>query len=172
MAVGDILYQTGIQPSYIVSVDASNNTVVVDLAQDWDTGLPIDHYKAIDAEIEWNPDFAGNPAGLKHYSACNILFAQNIIQNATMSFRSDVNPAVNPITIEGADFAGAWGYVTWGSGTWGGESSPAPPRIGVPRDNARCNNLIIKFRHRIAQSDFVLQGLDLEFTPTSTRTSR
>jgi hypothetical protein len=172
MSVGDIIYQTGVQPSYILSIDLSAGTVTVDLAQDWDTGVVVDHYKAIDCEIEWNPDFAGNPAGLKHYSACNILFAQNIIQSATMSFRSDVNPAVNSIPIDGADFAGAWGYMSWGSGTWGGESSPAPTRIGVPRESARCNNLTVKFSHRIAQSDWQLQGIALEFNPTSTRTSR
>jgi hypothetical protein len=172
MSIGDILQQTGSQPAYITAVDTALGTVVVDLDQSWNTGNPVYHYKAINSEIEWNPDFAGNPAGLKHYSACNLLFNQNIIQTATMSFSSDTNPGVNTVTITGPDATGAWGYVAWDDGVWGGESSPAPTRIGVPRPNARCNSLIVKFSHRVAQSDWRLVGLSLEFNPTSTRTSR
>lgn len=172
MSVGDILQQTGSQPAYITAVDTSLGTVVVDLSQTWDTGNPVYHYKAINNEIEWNPDFAGNPAGLKHYSACNLLFNQNIIQTATMSFSSDTNPGVNTISISGPDAIGAWGYVAWDDGVWGGESSPAPTRIGVPRPNARCNSLTVKFSHSVAQSDWRLVGLSLEFNPTSTRTTR
>jgi hypothetical protein len=172
MSVGDLLSQTDLQPCYITAVDAPNNTVTVDLDQTWDTGQPVLHYKAIQCEIEWNPDFAGNPAGQKHYSSLNLMFNRSIIQNATVSFSSDTNPAISEVRISGPDFAGAWGYVAWGDGVWGGESAPAPTRIGVPKPNARCNSLTIKFSHRIAASDWQLSGLAADFNPVSTRTSR
>jgi hypothetical protein len=172
MAVGDLLQQTGVQPSYVTAVDDGAGTVTVDLDQTWDTGQPVDHYKAIECVIQWNPDFAGNPAGFKHFASCNILFNQSIIQGATLAFSSDTNPGVSEVSISGPDFAGGWGYMAWGDGTWGGEANPEPVRIGVPRPNARCNNLTIKFSHRIAMSDWQLSGLALDFNATSTRTAR
>jgi len=173
MSVGDLISQAGAeQPAYITSVDATTNTITIDIDQAWDTGLPVLHYKAIVCEIEWNPDFAGNPAGFKHYSSCNLLFNRNIVQTATLSFSSDSNPGVNTIVISGPDAVGAWGYVAWDDGVWGGESAPAPVRVGVPKGNARCNSLTVKFTHIVASSDWQLSGLSLDFNPTSTRTAR
>jgi hypothetical protein len=172
MSVGDIVEHDGYQPGYIVAVDSTSNEVTVDNTLDWYPALPVKHYKAIDCEIEWNPDFAGNPAGMKHYIAANLLFATSIIRNARLSFSSDVSPGVNSVNFDGPSASGAWGYVEWGEGVWGGESSPAPVRLGVPRLNARCNSLTVKLTHSVARSDFQLSGLSLEFNPFSVRTAR
>lgn len=171
VSVGDLISQSGLQPSYVTSVTSATNTVVVGLAQTWAIST-CTHYKAIVCEIQWNNDYAGNPAGLKHYSACNLLFNRPVIQTATMSFSSDTNPGTNNITITGPSATGAWGYPAWDSGVWGGESSPTPTRIGVPRTNARANNLKVKFATTVAQSDWQLAGLSLDFNPISTRTAR
>lgn len=172
MAAGDILTQTGLEPAYIVSVNSSAGTCVVDISQAWNTGNPVLHYKAIACTMQWNPDFAGNPAGLKHYQALNMLFNSALIKTATMTFSSDTNPGVNQITITGPTSSGGWGYSPWDDGVWGGDSSPLPIRLGVPRLNARANNLTVKFEHRIAASDWKLSGLALDFVPTGTRTAR
>jgi len=172
MTAGDLLTQTGLEPAYIVSVNTALGTCVVDIDQAWDTGSPVLHYKAIACTMEWNPDFAGNPAGLKHYQTLNMLFNTALIKTGTLTFSGDTNPGVNQITITGPSSSGGWGYSAWDDGIWGGESAPLPIRVGVPRLNARANNLTIKFEHRIAASDWKLGGVALDFLPTSTRTAR
>jgi hypothetical protein len=172
MTAGDLLVQTGLDPSYIVSVNSAAGTCVVDLSQSWNTGLPVLHYKAIACTMEWNPDFAGNPAGLKHYQTLNMLFNSALIKTGTLTFSGDTNPGVNQITITGPTSSGGFGYMAWDDGPWGGDSAPLPIRVGVPRLNARANNLTVKFEHRIAGSDWKLGGVALDFLPTSTRTAR
>jgi hypothetical protein len=172
MTVGDLLTQTGLEPAYITAVNSSAGTCVVDISQAWDTGTAVLHYKAIACTMEWNPDFAGNPAGLKHYQTLNMLFNAALIKTGTLTFSGDTNPGVNQITISGPSSSGGWGYSAWDDGVWGGETSPLPIRVGVPRLNARANNLTVKFEHRIAASDWKLSGVALDFLPTSTRTAR
>jgi hypothetical protein len=172
MTAGDLLVQTGLDPSYIVSVNSAAGTCVVDLSQSWNTGLPVLHYKAIACTMEWNPDFAGNPAGMKHYQTLNMLFNSALIKTGTLTFSGDTNPGVNQITITGPSSSGGWGYSACDDGPWGGDSAPLPIRVGIPRLNARANNLTVKFEHRIAGSDWKLGGVALDFLPTSTRTAR
>jgi hypothetical protein len=172
MSAGDLLSQSGLEPAYVVSVDSAAGTCVVDIDQAWNTGSPVLHYKAIDCTMQWNPDFAGNPAGLKHYQSLNMLFTSALIKTGTLTFSGDTNPGVNEITITGPTSSGGWGYSPWDDGVWGGEASPLPIRVGVPRLNARANNLTVKFEHRIAASDWKLSGVALDFLPTSTRTAR
>jgi hypothetical protein len=172
MTAGDLLSQTGLEPAYIVSVNAALGTCVVDIDQAWDTGSPVLHYKAIACTMQWNPDFAGNPAGLKHYQTLNMLFNAALIKTGTLTFSGDTNPGVNQITITGPTSSGGCGYSAWDDGVWGGEASPLPIRVGVPRLNARANNLTVKFEHRIAASDWKLGGVALDFLPTTTRTAR
>jgi hypothetical protein len=172
MTAGDVLVQTGLEPAYIQSVNTAAGTCVVDSSQTWNTGLPVFHYKAISCTMEWNPDFAGNPAGLKHYQTLNMLFNSALIKTGILTFSGDTNPGVNQITISGPSSSGSWGEGEWGDGAWGGSSAPLPIRVGVPRLNARANNLTVKFEHRIAGSDWKLGGVALDFLPTSTRTAR
>jgi hypothetical protein len=172
MAAGDYLLQAGLEPAYIQSVNSAAGTCVVDQSQVWNTGLPVLHYKAISCTMEWNPDFAGNPAGLKHYQTLNMLFNSALIKTGILTFSGDTNPGVNQITISGPTSSGGWGYSAWDDGPWGGDSAPLPIRVGIPRLNARANNLTVKFEHRIAGSDWKLGGVALDFLPTSTRTAR
>jgi len=172
MAKGDLLIQEGNLPAYIVSVDASTDTVVVDIDQSWDVSLSVDHLKGIAVEIEWNKETSGNPTGFKHYSEVSLSFKRNFIGEGSFKFSTDVNPGVNEILKAGPISQGAWGYGAWDEGVWGGEATPEPVRLGVPRTSARCNSLSVNFSQKIAFSDFQLAGLSLVFNPTSTRTSR
>jgi hypothetical protein len=172
MTVGDLLVQGDLEPVYIVSIDTGAGTVVVDLDVDWDTGQPVNHYAAIECEIEWNPEFSGNPAGFKHFSECSLTFNQALVGTATLSFRTDANPAVNTVSIQGNSSIGGWGFGEWDEGVWGGDAYPNPIRKGVPIGSARCNTLIVNLLHRAAYSDWQLSGIALVFEPTSTRVSR
>lgn len=172
MEIGDMLLQGDLEPVFITAVDTSAGTVTVDLDQDWDLLSTVSHYAAIDCEIEWNPDFAGNPAGFKHFTECSLLFNQPLVKSATLSFRTDTNAAVNTVAITGLSSIGGWGFGEWDEGIWGGDAYPAPIRKGVPRPSARCNTLIVNLRHRVAYSDWQLSGIALVFEPTSVKVSR
>lgn len=172
MAIGDLLLQGDLEPVYITAVNTSAGTVTGDLEQDWNLALPVLHYKAIECEIEWNPEFAGNPAGFKHFSECSVLFNQALIKTGTLSFRTDSNPSVSTVTITGTTSIGGWGFGEWDDGVFGGDTYPEPIRKGVPRASARCNTLVVNFLHRVAYSDWQLAGMSLIFEPTSTRVAR
>lgn len=171
MAPGDILSQ-GSDFAYIVSVDNTGSSVTVDLNITWDTLSPLDHLKGIPVEITWNPDFAGNPAGYKHYQEAIILFKRGFLKEATLSFYSDLYSGVQPVECEAPAGTGAFGIFDFGDGTFGGEASQIPVRKAVPRNAAKCDLLYVTFSQSVAWSDFQLNGLSLVYNPISVRMTR
>lgn len=172
MSVGDLLVQ-GDASAYIESIDLGAGSVEVDSTQTWTTGTAtVDHLKAIYTKVEWNAEFAGNPAGYKQFYEISLLFKQGFQKAATVYFYSDVNPGEASISLTSSSGNGAWGEFTWGDEVFGGETTKEPTRLGVPRSVARCNQLSVRFESRVAYSDFQLNGVALVFNPTSTRTAR
>lgn len=156
--------------AYVTAVDYSASTITVDFSRPWFTGVnTVDHYQGIEAVIEWAPIFGDNPAGLKHYQEVTFLFKQPIVRDADIDFNSDIASSVQTVTISGDAASSAWGVGSWGEMPWGGESVPVPVRVGVPRETARCNQLTVIFRHKVAQSEWQIQGLVPLYSPTSTR---
>jgi hypothetical protein len=173
MTAGDIIYQGTDALAYIESVDAVAGTVVIDTEQDWTLSTAdVTHVAAIDCQIQWNPDFGGNAAGLKQYYECLLILKQPFQKEATLVFSSDIKPSEASIEIESPSGNGAWGQFDFGDETWGGEQARSPKRVGIPRGHARCSQLSVRFENRVAFSDFQLTGLSLTFNPTSTRTTR
>ena len=172
MAVGDYLVQDDLS-AYIESVDLAAGTVTIDDEQAWTTSsADVEHLKAIDSQIEWNPDFASNPAGFKQFYEANLLFKQVFQKSATLSFYSDVDPSVDEIALTAQSGNGAWGQFDWGQEVWGGEGGKNPIRTGIPRSKARCNQLSVSFKSKVVYSDFQLNGVSLTFNPISSRTVR
>lgn len=172
MSVGDILQQGDLN-AYIESVNINGGYVTIDLEQAWTTGVAtVDHLKAINCKVEWNAEFAGNPAGYKQFIEASLLFKQGFQKEATVYFYSDTNPGESSISLTASYGNGAWGQFAWGDVVWGGEPVKEPTRLGVPRPVARCNQLSVRFESRVAYSDFQLNGLSLVFNPISTRTAR
>lgn len=172
MAVGDLLVQ-GSNNAYIESIDLSAGTVVIDAEQAWTTGVAtVDHLKAIYCKVEWNAEFAGNPAGYKQFYEASLLFKQGFQKAATVYFYSDTNPGESSISLTSSSGNGAFGEFVFGEEVFGGETVKEPTRLGVPRPVSRCNQLSVRFESRVAFSDFQLNGLSLVFNPTSTRTAR
>lgn len=173
MAAGDIIYQGSTALAYIVSVDTVTGTIVVDDDQTWTLNTAdVTHVKAINCKIEWNADYAGNPAGMKQYYEAALLFKQNFQRAATVYFSSDINPSESSIAITSASGNGAFGQFTFGDEVFGGEQARAPNLIGIPRGHAQCSQLVVRYENKVAFSDFQLSGLSLSFIPTSTRVSR
>lgn len=172
MSVGDILVQ-GASNAYIESIDLGAGTVTIDAEQTWTTGVAtVEHLKAINCRVEWNAEFAGNPAGYKQFYEASLLFKQGFQKEATVYFYSDTNPGESSISLSSSSGNGAWGEFTWGDEVWGGETTKEPTRLGVPRPVSRCSQLSVRFESRVAYSDFQLNGLSLVFNPISTRTAR
>jgi hypothetical protein len=172
MSVGDLLVQ-GTNNAYIESINLGAGTVTIDAEQAWTLNTAtVEHLKAINCRVEWNSEFAGNPAGYKQFYEANILFKQGFQKEATVYFYSDSNPGESSVSLTSASGNGAWGEFVWGDEVWGGETVKEPVRLGVPRAVSRCNQLSVRFESRVAYSDFQLNGLSLVFNPTSTRTAR
>lgn len=170
MVVGDLLIQ-GTNEAYITAVSPSTGSVTVDLTVSWTIGN-VTHLKAIPVAIEWNPEVAGNPAGLKHFTECLLLFKRNFVKDVAISFSTDSNPSINQFTIEGPNGSGNWGDFEWGDVVWGGDPSKQPIRVLVPRPAARCSQLTVRLDSTAAYSDWQLNGVSLVYTPTSTRVAR
>jgi hypothetical protein len=122
--VGDILEQDDAL-AYVEAVDVSTGVVTVDSTQTWVTGTAdVRHMKAIRCAIQWNNEFADNPAGLKLFYETNLMFKQQYQKRATVYFFSDINPAESSIEIESADGNGAFGDFEFGEEIFGGDSVP------------------------------------------------
>lgn len=172
MSVGDLLVQGNLN-AYIESVNINGGFVTIDTEQAWATSLTnVDHLKAVYCRVEWNAEFAGNPAGYKQFYEASLLFKQGFQKEATVYFYSDTNPGESSVELSSSAGNGAFGQFDWGDEVWGGETVKEPTRLGVPRPVARCNQLSVRFESRVAYSDFQLNGLSLVFNPTSTRTAR
>jgi hypothetical protein len=170
LSVNDVIKQGSVYV-YLLAVDNSNNTVTVDMIESWTTGVAnVVHYKALDVKVEWNSEFAGNPAGFKHFYEMSLLQKSSFLITSTFYFRNDINASENSITIAAPSYSGNWGDFTWGEEVWGGDpSSNTPVRLGVPRTHARCSQLRVRWEHKVAYSDFQVQGISLAYNPTSTR---
>lgn len=172
MAVGDLLVQ-GDNIAYIDSIDLSAGAVTIDTAQSWTTGTAdVDHLKAIYTQIEWNAEYAGNPAGLKQFYETNLIFKSIFQRLMTIYYYSDLDGSESSIGLDAESGNGSWGEFIWGEDIWGGEALPQPLRLGVPRQKSRCNQLSIRVESKVAFSDFQLNGISLTFNNTSTRTAR
>ncbi len=170
--IGDLLQQ-GDSLAYIESIDHNTSTVVTDSTQVWATGsADVEHLRAIHTRIEWNAEFADNPAGQKLFTETNLLFKQAFQREATVYYFSDINQAESSITIDAPGGNGAWGEFEFGEVAFGGDSTALPVRLGIPREHKRCNLLTVRFETRVAFSDYQLNGISLTFNPVSTRTTR
>lgn len=172
LEVGDILEQ-GNNIGYVEAIDYNSNTVTIDTAQSWTTGTgDVEHLKGIYAVVEWNAEFAENPAGQKLFQEGNLLFKQIFQKRASIHFFSDSNPAESSVPIEAPGGNGAWGEFDFGEVPFGGDATPQPVRFGIPRGHKRCNLLTVRFESKVAYSDFQLNGISLIFNPAGQRTTR
>ncbi len=165
---GDVIAQDDLY-GYVESVNPDLDTVTLDVAEAWDTGLPVDHLKGIDVDVAFNPEFAGNPGGYKNWLECLLMFKRGFIKNATISFYTDLYSGLTEVPVEQPAGTGAFGEFDFGDATFGGDPAQAPIRLLVPRDASKSTLLFVSFSQRVAFSDFQLNGLSLIYEPISTR---
>jgi hypothetical protein len=165
--VGDLVYQSSTIYSQVTSIDIVSSTITV-LEDKGFTAGSITIYTAIECDIEWVPQTAGNPGVMKHYSECVLLFKNQYFPTANIGFRTDLSPSVEFTEVSGT-FGGLWGYFSWGSIAWGGTQRPKPIRTYIPLEKARCSQLVIRYNQKVAYSMFQLEGLSLFYNLVSQR---
>lgn len=87
------------------------------------------------------------------------MFVNKAFTSATMSFASDLFPALQDVPVPG-DGNGIFGYPVFGTTNFfGGASHPVPFRTYIPRSLARCRFSIIKFGHQVAREQWGVNGV-------------
>lgn len=167
--VGDILFQSQAVSSRISSINIGLNSVVVETSLTWAAG-DTQLLKAIPCTVQWVPTTGQNPGMLKQYNEGALIFRASPFTMATLSYLSDISGAFDSITIKGFSPQG-WGLFPWGESLWGGVVRPETIRHYIPRDKQRCTLLTPQFFVQSGWSNFLLEGLSLQFRPLSSRTT-
>ena len=168
--VGDIIYQSSGVNSPVLAVNVGLNQVVVRDTLTWATGST-QQLQSIPCTIQWVPTTGQNPGELKQYSEAILLFKSPQFFYATLGFLSDIVPSFASVAITGYGLL-PWGFFAWGSAPWGGQSRPVPIRTYVPMAQQRCTLLTPQFFCQSGWSNFILEGISLQYRTIGSRTSR
>lgn len=122
---------------------------------------PLTFYKAINCDIEYAPQHAGDPSTQKQFSDGTFMFERRSFYTATVGYNSDISDNYETIDFV-PNNSGIFGVPTWGDGTtWGGLGDQAQIRTYIPLKKQRCRFLGCKFNHNVALESFELYGLAL-----------
>ena len=90
-----------------------------------------------------------------------IMFTNKAFTSATISFASDLLPALLDVPFNGAGNGIFGNSGVFGDNYFGGLSNSAPLRTYYPRDVQRCRYSIIQFSHQIARESYGIFGITL-----------
>jgi hypothetical protein len=166
--VGDIIQQ-GANRAYVEAI--TGTVLTMDASPTWSLGAAV-WYKYVNSRLQWNVTVAGNPAELKSFQECELLFKQVFLKRFLVDFSSDINPASNQFTIVGSSGSGAFGDFAFGDAVFGGAAGRSPTRTYVPREAARCSQLTVRVESQVAMSDWQLNGISLTYVIISERVAR
>jgi hypothetical protein len=167
LTVGDVIYQSATSYAVVRSIDVIAGTCVMFFKGNLSAGSA-DVYGGINATVEWVPMTGENPGVAKHFQEIAVLFKKGFRLFSTFGFYSDESRSVEEVEISGPGF-GNFGFSTWGGAPWGGMIGRSPKRTFVPMEKARASHLSFRFNHRIAFSDFQMEGVSLIFNVMSER---
>lgn len=168
ITVGDLIYQSDSVNSLVTAINEAAETVTVfDTLNGW-TVAAATVLTGISCTIQWLPNTAGNPGYFRHWREATMLFKQNIFNNASMNFFSEIDSSIDMVPITGSANAG-WGQFGWGLPPWGGIVNSKPFRTYVPREKQRCDLLTIQFQCRNAWGQFQIEGISCIFNTVGER---
>ena len=168
VSVGDIIYQSSSLASQVTAINIGLSQVTVENSLTWATGST-QLLKSIPCTIQWLPNTGSNPGMLKQFSEGVLIFRAIPFISAVMQYYSDISSSFDGIPLSGNSPLG-WGYFAWGSGPWGGGTFPATLRHYVPRNKQKCTLLTPQFFCQSGWSNFMLEGLSIQFRIISSRT--
>lgn len=129
------------------------------------------NYTSIATEIQWAPQHLGNPESMKHINWGTVVFDDNNIYKAMISYASDLNKAFGENTVIGSG-TGSYSNFAWDEINWGGVGNDVPERVLIPQQQQRCRYIFVKFEHAIARESFKLVGITLNGRELSTKAYR
>lgn len=171
LEVGDLVYQSSVLNSPILSIDGVTNTVTVYDEKSWTVGSCTVN-KAIATHVEWVNQHCGNPGIDKQFQEIVFMFKKQSFIESTVGFYTDLSGGYKYSSLTGMYGTGVWGANPWGTDLWGGVTRPKPIRVFIPREKSRGTLLVITFQNRFAYSEFVIQGMSLQFDFVSERLNR
>jgi hypothetical protein len=169
ITVGDLLYQSYTQKSVITAINIATSVVTVQNTINWTlTGATIN--SAINCVLSFQPQTSGQPFMAKQYSELEMFFKRATFYQASVAFTSDLSQSTDIVPLAGNGI-GAWGLFPFGTVPFGGIVSQLPIRTYVPLEKQRCSQLNLKFIHRVAYGNFILNGFNLKDRSISERVS-
>lgn len=132
---------------------------------------PATIYNRISSSFIWAPDFAGDASILKHTREGTVLFENNNITTATISYATDLSAGFESQTYTGQG-TGSYGNSSYGEINFGGTGQAAPFRGLIPKEKQRNRYIKCKYEHSIARQKYSVYGRSYTFEPTSSRAYR
>ncbi len=155
------------QEGTIEEVDPANSILTVNFNLPFIQGVIV-LYKAIETEVQYVPQFFGDPSMTKQISEGTLMFENSNYSSATLSYSSDLSPSFIDVTFNGQGI-GDFGQFPWSQQNWGGVGAPIPLRTLIPGQKQRCRFLNVKFSHQAAFEKYSIYGLSLTYRQVSTR---
>jgi hypothetical protein len=148
------------QESIIDSINRITKQITLNLSLDYLVGDIVVH-KAIESTFTYSPNTMGDPINHKHIWEATLMFETRTLTRGVMSFRTDLLPEFKSIPFN-LDGNGIFGHTpNFGDGFFGGLSNSAPFRTYVPRQCQRCRYMVVKFTHKVAREDYLINGTTL-----------
>lgn len=145
----------------ILSIGKTTNTLEMNFST-WFTQGEVTVYKSIHTEAQYAPQHFGKPEMFKQIHEGTVIFDQNNIYGASISYSSDRSPSFVEVLFR-LKTPGFWACYAWGeTAPWGGLGTESPLRTLIPQQKARCRYLNVKFKHRNARESYKLLGISLE----------
>jgi hypothetical protein len=158
----------------IVEFKENKNLATTDYPSVFMSG-PVEVWKGISKEIQWSPQYFGNPSVLKQMRESTVIFDQNNFYSGTLAYSSDVSAGFVEVPFKSKG-VGYFGGANWGSQNpdfyWGGEGNDIPQRSIVPRQKQRGRYLNVKFLHGNSREKFRILGISVVVRVLSTRAYR
>lgn len=154
----------------VTNVAKTGNILTINFST-WFIQGEIRIYKAIPTKVRYAPQHFGKPQELKQISEGTIIFDQNAIYSATVSYASDRSAdfVQIPFSMKGPGF---WISYPWANIVWGGSGNDTPLRTLIPQNKSRCRYLTVQFEHSNAREQYKIVGISLEPREVSTRAYR
>lgn len=151
----------------VLSVNKTTNILTTNF-KTWFIEGNFSLFKSIKNEVEYAPQYFGQPEELKQISEGTFIFDQTNFYSGIVGYASDrsANFVEYVFNQRGPGF---WVSYDWANVVWGGGGNEVPVRTLIPQNKSRCRFLKVKYKHTNAREIWRLLGISLEPRMVSTR---
>lgn len=165
---GDMIYQSSVTRSLVVSVDPIGNTVTVaDTLDGWVPGMGTACYRGIHNAVQFSGHFAGLANHIKHWQAITFHFKTPGLATAQAVFFSELGPNLEMVSLA----LQGWGAQPWGRFAWAQLPGPKNSRVFLTPNATRAAYLTVGLDIREARGVWSLLGYTPEVRDVSARST-